>query len=580
MAMTFPALLNEAQKRIWTEEQAVLQRALQVLSGWEAAPADLEHLRRALRQLDELFLLVVVGEFNSGKSALINALLGEAFLPEGPTPTTDRVYVLAHGQASAPEFVQDDVRLLRYPAELLRQVRIVDTPGTNAVLRQHEAIARDFVPRSDLVLFVTSADRPFTESERAFLESIRQWGKKVVIVINKDDVLDGEASRREVDAFVRSQVRRLLDFEPEVFLVSARAGLRTPDSQAADGFRRFRDHLRDTLTQAQLVALKLRSPLGVAGKLVAEYRAAAAGRLQMLAEDAQVLRLAERQWDVYASETGAEFVRHQARIENDLLQMSLRGETFLDDRMRLLKIGDMLRGRVMRAAFEKEVVADTPEQVAAHVQQVIDWLVERELGVWRRTATELGKRRETSALHEAAQEAIGGFAYNRRQLLETLGAQAEGVLRSYNRTAEGDRLTATVQESVAMVGLVEVGAVGLGLVLKALLTTAAADATGLVAASVLGVLGLAVIPWRRGVAKREFRTKMEALRRRLAATLEESFRSELDRGLERLRQAMAPYRRFLLEEEDRLRRVATGLEEVSGRLAKLESDVCEVAPSG
>ena len=577
--MTFADWLNDAQKRIWTEERAVLQRALDVLSGWEAAPADLEHLRRALQQLDELFLLVVVGEFNSGKSALINALLGEAFLPEGPTPTTDRVYVLAHGQAGAPEFVQDDVRLLRYPAELLRQVRIVDTPGTNAVLRQHEAIARDFVPRSDLVLFVTSADRPFTESERAFLENIRQWGKKVVVVINKDDVLDSEAARSEVETFVRSQVRRLLDFEPELFLVSARAGLRAPDSPAAEGFRRFRDHMRDKLTQGHLVALKLRSPLGVAGKLASDYRATAAGRLQVLGEDAQALRLAEKQWEAYEAETRAEFERHRARIENDLLQMSLRGEAFLDDRMRLLKIGDMLHARRMRAAFEKEVVADTPEKVAAHVQEVIDWLVERELGVWRRTAADLGRRRETSALHDVAQEVAGGFAYNRRQLLESLGVQTDGVIRGYDRAAEGERLTAAVQESVAMVGLVEVGAVGLGLVLKALLTTAAADATGMVAASVLGVLGLAVIPWRRGIAKREFRSKMEALRQRLAATLEESFRSELGRGLARLRQAMAPYRRFVLEEEGRLQRVATGLDEVSGRVAALESLLGQAAPA-
>ncbi len=578
--MTFATWLNEAQKRIWAEERAVLQRAVDVLSGWEAAPADLEHLRRALQQLDELFLLVVVGEFNSGKSALINALLGEAFLPEGPTPTTDRVYILAHGPAGATEFVQDDVRLMRFPAELLRQVRIVDTPGTNAVLRQHEAIARDFVPRSDLVLFVTSADRPFTESERAFLESIRQWGKKVVVVINKDDVLDGEAARREVETFVRSQVRRLLDFEPELFLVSAKAGLRAPDSPAAEGFRRFREHLRETLTQGHLVALKLRSPLGVAGKLTADYKATAAGRLQVLAEDGKTLRLAEQQWESYEAETRAEFERHRARIENDLLQMSLRGEAFLDDRMRLLKSEMLLHGERMRAAFEKEVVADTPEKVSAHVQEVIDWLVERELGVWRRTAAELGRRKETSALHEAAQEAAGGFAYNRRQLLESLGAQADGVIRGYDRAAEGARLTATVQESVAMVGLVEVGAVGLGLILKALLTTAAADATGLVAASLLGVLGLAVIPWRRGVAKREVRSKMEALRQRLAATLEESFTQELGRGLERLRQAMAPYRRFVLEEEERLRGVAAGLDEVSRRLAALESAVGEAAPAG
>ena len=235
----------------------------------------------------------------------------------------------------------------------------------------------------------------------------------------------------------------------------------------------------------------------------------------------------------------------------------------------------------MRAAFEKEVVADTPEQVAAHVQEVIDWLVERELGVWRRTAAELGRRRETSALHEAAQEAAGGFAYNRRQLLESLGAQAEGVIRGYNRTAEGDRLTATVQESVAMVGLVEVGAVGLGLVLKALLTTAAADATGLVAASVLGVLGLAVIPWRRGVAKREFRTQDGGVapsgwrRRWRRVSAASSAAGSSGCGRQWRRTGVSSSRKKIA-----CSRVAAGLDEVSGRLAALESAVGEVAPSG
>jgi uncharacterized protein YmfQ (DUF2313 family) len=73
---------------------------------------------------------------------------------------------------------------------------------------------------------------------------------------------------------------------------------------------------------------------------------------------------------------------------------------------------------------------------------------------------------------------------------------------------------------------------------------------------------------------------MEALRRRLAATLEENFHSELGRGLERLRQAMAPYRRFVDEEETRLQRVTAGLDEVSSRLAALESAVDEAAPAG
>ncbi len=73
--------------------------------------------------------------------------------------------------------------------EILRQCHLVDTPGTNALDRSHEALTTHYVPRADLVLFVTSADRPFSESERVFLEQIREWGKKVVVAVNKIDIL-------------------------------------------------------------------------------------------------------------------------------------------------------------------------------------------------------------------------------------------------------------------------------------------------------------------------------------------------------------------------------------------------------
>ena len=76
------------------------------------------------------------------------------------------------------------------------------------------------MPRADLVLFVTSADRPFTETERAFMERIRDWGKKVVVVLNKVDLL-AEPQIDEQVAFVRDGVERLLGFRPEVFPVSA-----------------------------------------------------------------------------------------------------------------------------------------------------------------------------------------------------------------------------------------------------------------------------------------------------------------------------------------------------------------------
>src|SRR5215203_2910930 len=149
--------------------------------------------RRKLEDLEELFLLVIVGEFNSGKSAFINALLGEDELSrEGVTPTTDRITVLKHGEEAIERERREGILEKEHPNEFLREVAIVDTPGTNAIIRHHEELSRGFVPRSDFVLFVTSSDRPFTESEREYLELIRDWGKKVVLVINKVDLLRGE----------------------------------------------------------------------------------------------------------------------------------------------------------------------------------------------------------------------------------------------------------------------------------------------------------------------------------------------------------------------------------------------------
>ncbi|HZB27479.1 MAG TPA: dynamin family protein, partial [Gemmatimonadales bacterium] len=182
-------ILSKREQDIRARELELLQRLAAALDrfGADVAPDDLRRFQEARDQLNGLFLLVIAGEFNSGKSSFINALLGERVLPEGVTPTTDRINILRHGP-EASEYLREAYLLERtHPAELLREINIVDTPGTNAIIRRHEELTRDFLPRSDLVLFVTSADRPFTESERAFLEQIREWGKKIVFIVNKID---------------------------------------------------------------------------------------------------------------------------------------------------------------------------------------------------------------------------------------------------------------------------------------------------------------------------------------------------------------------------------------------------------
>ncbi len=169
-------------------------------------------------------------------------MLGQSVLEEGVTPTTQRICLLKYGDEFERQGVDSSTDLITAPVELLREINIVDTPGTNAIHREHEAITREFIPRSDLVLFVTSADRPFTETERSFLEGIRDWGKKIAAAVNKKDILETEEDVSRVVDFVADNFRVLLDVEPEIFPVSARKALRakTENDEAIAGIEWFR----------------------------------------------------------------------------------------------------------------------------------------------------------------------------------------------------------------------------------------------------------------------------------------------------------------------------------------------------
>jgi small GTP-binding protein len=212
-AFTAPVLtrvLSNQQDALLREERALLMRLRTALARIDAADDQQQALDQSIAQLDELFLLVVVGEFNAGKSAFINAFIGQPLMKEGVTPTTAVITVLEHGDLPEQTVRQANLLVIKAPIDLLREIRIVDTPGTNAIIREHETMTAEFIPRSDLVFFVTSADRPFTETERGFMEHIRGWGKKIVVVVNKSDILEGAAQVGEIRSFVADNARSLL----------------------------------------------------------------------------------------------------------------------------------------------------------------------------------------------------------------------------------------------------------------------------------------------------------------------------------------------------------------------------------
>jgi small GTP-binding protein len=586
-----PSVLGERDSELLAFERHLADQLDAALRQFESSAEDAETLRRVTLSLQELFLLVVAGEFNAGKSAFINALVGESVLAEGVTPTTAVVTLLRHGDQSVTRQRPDGIEERVHPASFLRDVAIVDTPGTNAVLRHHEQLTAEFIPRSDLVLFVTSADRPFTESERQFLERIRDWGKKVVFVLNKVDLLRTDDDVNQVLAFIRQHAVQLLGHAPEVFPVSARLAQEARRATAGEeGVRLWqasrmgtlRDYLLRTLDDAGRARLKLLSPLGVMQRLVLKYLEEAHKRQALLDEDARTVSSLEAQLAAHREDLERSFEQRLRAVEAIVLEMRLRGERFFDDTVRLGRVIDLARRDRVQAAFERDVIADAPERIKAAVDELIDWIVEQEHRRWQDVNDYLLRRRQGGGSVLGApggrddEMVVGGvgstFDYNRRSVLQRVSHAADRAVLSYDREAEAVQLSASLQSAVAQTAAAGVGA-GLGVGIAVAIGTAAADITGIAAGIILASLGLGILPLQRRRAKAQFAERMGALRARLAATLGEQFRKEVEGGEERLRETLAPYTRFVRVERERVNEITATLENLRTELASVRQRI-------
>lgn len=575
------SMLNESQARLLRDEKEALAEIRLALAGLDVPRDGLDTLEQATLQLDELFLLVVVGEFNAGKSALVNALLGNQVLAEGVTPTTVRVTLVKWGEQIQEHVVDQDLALFTHPLALLREINIVDTPGTNAIIRRHERLTDEFVPRSDLVLFVTSADRPMSESERQFMERIRAWGKKVVIALNKIDILQGPAELNEVCEFVQKHAQQVLGLTPELFPVSARlaqAARAEPDPERSLQLRMasrldaLADYIQDTLDDATQLRLKLGNPLGVAERLVEQTRSNVSTQATALQEDKETVASIESVIAGYEKDLKDELGPRLAEVENILTRMEARGVDFFDNTIRLTKIADLARGDKVRAQFEQKVLSDVPQQIEGRVQRLIDWLVEKDLRQWQQVMAYLQRRqaRYTDQLVSAGESSLD---VRRRALIESVGKTAQTIVETYDRNQEARELAAQVETAVAQVALIEAGAVGLGALVTLVVTSSAIDITGVLAAGVLAVLGLFVIPYKRRQAKERFQDKMQTLRQKLLSALTAQFNHEAENDVTRMKENSAPYTRFVRSELERTEKTLGRLKALDQRISALRARV-------
>jgi len=547
-------VLDAALQGQLNEARHLLADTRDALIRFGASEEDQAALAASIRQLDGFFLLVVVGEFNAGKSAFINALAGQPILQEGVTPTTAQIHALRYGDASTA-IDEHGMRVVTAPVELLREVHIVDTPGTNAIMREHERLTAEFVPRSDLVIFVTSADRPFTETERVFLEAIRDWGKKIVIVVNKVDIFAREEEVAEVLAFVRDAARRLLGIVPEVFPVSSRLALRAkqgePSLWNASRFEALERFIRDSLDEGSRFRLKLANPLGVGQALAHRYATIADERLVLLNEDLALLEDIDRQLALYRDDLARGFELRMTAVEKVLVDMEARGHAYFEDTLRIGRVMDLLNRARIQKEFEDRVVADAPRHIDRRVTELIDWLIDQDFRQWQAVTTRLSARTREYGGRVLGAPEVGTFHQDRVRLIDSVGREAQRVVDTYDKQHEAAAIADHARAAVTTAAAAGGAALGLGTLVTIAASTAAADVTGILMASVVAALGFLVIPARRRKAKAEMQEKISALRERLATALRTEFERAQEQSAARISEAVDPYSRFVRSEQTR-----------------------------
>ena len=392
------------------------------------------------------FHLVVVGEFNHGKSTFVNALLGQAALPIGVTPTTAVIHhivwaespsakvVLASGQEQPLPF--DDVKSFAtggarsdepvsyvevgFPADLLRErIVLVDTPGVNDLSLTRAEITYGYIPRSDAVLFVLDAGQPVKESERQFLEQqlIGKSREKIFFVVAKSDIWSPD-ERAEALTYVRSRLGALVK-DPQVFAVSAQAALGGRVGES--GIRELVDHLMrflaeergrilldNALGEGQSAAVVLGRGVDARRRAVAMSAEQLARRIEMLEADlAGQAETIEKRRLAIREEAGA--IKAWARRDLD---------RFCDDVVRQLPAileqasGDDLKqhlGPFFEHSFREWAVLETRESAAA-----LEALGERMVALVKDDAHDVGKRVSTAmgADLKAPPIEVDRFAYD------------------------------------------------------------------------------------------------------------------------------------------------------------------------
>lgn len=210
-------------------------------------------------RIHDPFMFVIVGEVKAGKSSFINALLdtGKEVTKVAPQPMTDTIQQIVYGEREEVITINPFLKKIHFPVDILREIAIVDTPGTNTIVEHHQEITENFIPASDLIVFVFEAKNPYRQSSWDFFNFIHEdWRKKIIFVLQQKDLMPAEDLAVNKEGLITFAKKKGIE-APVVFAVSAKEEL--DGNIQSSGFSGVRDYIQENITGGKAPILKLRN---------------------------------------------------------------------------------------------------------------------------------------------------------------------------------------------------------------------------------------------------------------------------------------------------------------------------------
>ena len=279
-----PDILN-AQIALLREQTHALVTQLLALTSSIGHPDLQKSVSEILKRINDPYMFVVVGEVKAGKSSFINALLETEtdICKVAPTPMTDTIQQIIYGDREQITEVNPYLKVIAQPVPILREIAIVDTPGTNTIIEHHQEITERFIPISDLIIFVFEAKNPYRQSAWEFFDYIHSdWRKKIIFVLQQKDLLPESDLAINLNGVQEQAIKKGIP-EPLVYAVSAKE--EQEGRKAESGFSSIREMIQNRITGGKAPILKMQSHLTTAGSVAEKITAGIATRREQFESD-------------------------------------------------------------------------------------------------------------------------------------------------------------------------------------------------------------------------------------------------------------------------------------------------------